>query len=100
MLDKNIRWLEKLVKKAGSVLGRGLDSLNVVVKRHTANRLSWTMSAILSSTPWQHRGAAAADNLSHCAVGLSNAGDPLFPQPPGYNTSVEGISSPLNFSAI
>lgn len=79
--------MEKLVKKAGSVLDRRLNSLNVVVERRTRNMLQAVMgnfSHPLHHT-LQHRGAAAADNLSHCTVGVrSDREDPLFPQPSGY----------------
>ena len=41
--DKNTKRLDKLVKKAGSVLGRRLDPLRSVVERRTLNKLEAIM---------------------------------------------------------
>lgn len=43
LLDKNTKRLDKLVKKAGSVLGRRLDPLRTVVVRGTLNKLKAIM---------------------------------------------------------
>lgn len=39
MADKDTRWVDKLVKNAGSVLARRLDSLWIVVERCTQSKV-------------------------------------------------------------
>jgi len=59
--DKDARRLDKLVKKAGSVLGRSLDTLGTVVERRTRRKMQAIMDNV--SHPLYH--ALAGQSSSH-----------------------------------
>jgi len=68
--DKKCRRLDKLVKKASSVVGRRLDPLSAVVEQRMRRKLY----SVLENNKHPQRS-------SHCSAGLRGSGGPLSPQP-------------------
>lgn len=75
-MDKDRRQLDKLIKWAGSVVGRGLDNVGAVVKGGARCRESWQIPTILCTFLSLDKRAAAATIYYQCTARLSALGIP------------------------
>lgn len=82
-MDKDRRWLDKLIKKASSMVRRGQDNVETVGERWMRSKVRRIPSILCTVLSLDNRAATACNGF---AAGPRASGDPSSPQPSDFTT--------------